>query len=371
MSTRPAYAASRETVEKVTVRCFRIPTDSPEADGTFAWNATTLVVAEVAAGRAIGLGYTYASPAAADVIQRELTGVIRDQDPFDTERLYEAMMAAVRNLGSRGACANAISAIDCAVWDLKAKLVGLPLAALLGAARHSVTIYGSGGFTSYDDDHLAGQLSDWVEMSGCRAVKMKIGSHPDQDLRRVAVAREAIGEAELYVDANGAFTSKQAMAFAVEFADFGVAWFEEPVSSDDLDGLRLVREHAPAGMEIAAGEYGYEPFYFRRMLESRAVDVMQADATRCGGVTGFLRAAALADAFAVPVSAHTAPSLHLPIACAAPRLRNIEWFHDHVRIEQMLFDGAPLPHAGAIAPDPQSPGFGLTLKEADARRYAI
>jgi L-alanine-DL-glutamate epimerase-like enolase superfamily enzyme len=371
MSTRVAYAHGRAAVEKLTVRCFRIPTDSPEADGTFSWDATTLVVAEVAAGRLTGLGYTYASPAAADVIHRQLADVVRNEDPFDTERLWEAMIAAVRNLGSRGACANAISALDCALWDLKAKLIGLPLADLLGAARHAVPIYGSGGFTSYDDDHLAGQLSDWVDTSGCGAVKMKIGSHPDQDLRRVAVAREAIGDADLYVDANGAFTSKRAMAFAFEFAEFGVSWFEEPVSSDDLDSLRLIRERAPAGMEIAAGEYGYESFYFRRMLESRAVDVMQADASRCGGVTGFLRAAALADAFAVPVSAHTAPSLHLPIACAAPRLRNIEWFHDHVRIEQMLFEGAPVPHRGTIAPDPQRPGFGLTLKEADARRYAI
>ena len=115
------------------------------------------------------------------------------------------------------------------------------------------------------------------------------------------------------------------------------------MSSDDLDGLRLLRDRAPAGMEIAAGEYGYDPFYFRRMLEAGAVDVLQADATRCGGITGFLKAAAIADASHMPLSAHTAPALHLHVCCAAPRLRHLEWFHDHVRIEQVLFDGAPTP----------------------------
>ena len=124
-------------------------------------------------------------------------------------------------------------------------------------------------------------------------------------------------------------------------------WFEEPVSSDDLDGLRQVRERAPPTMEIAAGEYGYTLDYFRRMLEAGAVDVQQADATRCGGVTGFMQAAALCEAHHVDLSAHCAPALHRHLGCAAPRFRHLEWFHDHVRIEQMLFDGAPEPHDGA------------------------
>jgi L-alanine-DL-glutamate epimerase-like enolase superfamily enzyme len=218
---------------------------------------------------------------------------------------------------------------------------------------------------------LAEQLSSWVEQDGCRWVKMKVGSEPEEDVARVKAARSAIGSAGLFVDANGAFARKDAIAFAERFAEFGVSWFEEPVSSDDLDGLRLARDRAPAQMEIAAGEYGYEPRYFRRMIDAGAVDVIQADATRCCGITGFMRAAAVADAASIPLSAHTAPALHLHVCCAAPRLRHIEWFHDHVRIERMLFDGAPVPDDGKIQPDLSRPGHGLELRRADAERFAI
>src|SRR5207248_1073491 len=154
----------------------------------------------------------------------------------------------------------------------------------------------------------------------------------------------AIGpEAQLYVDANGAYTRKQALAQAEAFAEIGVIWFEEPVSSDDLDGLRLLRDRSPAGIRIAAGEYGYDLFYFRRMLEAGAVDVLQADATRCAGVTGFLAAAALCEAHNMPFSAHTAPSLHTHLCCAAATVMNVEYFHDHARIERLLLDGAREP----------------------------
>lgn len=280
------------------------------------------------------------------------------------------MFATVRNLGSRGICANAISAVDAALWDLKARSLGRPLVDILGAARDAVPIYGSGGFTSYSREQLSEQLSRWVEADGCRWVKMKVGSAPEQDPVRVKAARAAVGAAGLFVDANGAYARKEALDCAERFAEFDVSWFEEPVSSDDLEGLRLIRDRAPARMEIAAGEYGYEPFYFRRTLEAGAVDVIQADATRCCGITGFLRAAALADAHAIPLSAHTAPALHLHVCCAAPRLRHIEWFHDHVRIEHMLFDGAPVPKEGMIRPDLSRPGHGLEFKRKDAERFA-
>jgi L-alanine-DL-glutamate epimerase-like enolase superfamily enzyme len=257
-----------------------------------------------------------------------------------------------------------------ALWDLKARLLQVPLVSLFGSAREPVPIYGSGGFTSYTADRLRQQLSGWVERDGCRFVKMKVGTHPEQDLARVSTARTAIGDAELFVDANGAYSRKQALSFAERFAEFGVHWFEEPVSSDDLDGLRLLRDRAPAGMDIAAGEYGYEPFYFRRMLDAGAVDVLQADATRCCGYTGFLRAAALADAHALPLSSHCAPALHLPVCCAAPRLRHMEWFYDHVRIEAAVFDGAPAPVDGTIAPARDRVGHGLVFKRRDAERLA-
>ncbi|HEX3432014.1 MAG TPA: enolase C-terminal domain-like protein [Rhizomicrobium sp.] len=358
-------------IEALSAAAYEIPTDAPESDGTAEWNSTTLVVCEINAAGATGLGYTYASPAAVTVIGETLASVVRDRDCFAIEAIWRDMIGAVRNLGWRGVCANAISAVDNALWDLKARLLDLPLCDLIGRARDSVAVYGSGGFTSYDDGRLRQQLSGWVGENGCQFVKMKIGRRPEDDLRRVQVARDAIGSAELFVDANGAYTRKQALAFAEAFADIGVTWFEEPVSSDDLEGLRLLRDRSPPGMNVAAGEYGYEPFYFRRMLEAGAVDVLQADATRCCGITGFLRAAALCDAFGLPLSAHTAPAIHLHVACAAPRVMHIEWFYDHVRIERRLFDGAPALIRGRIAPQAGAPGHGLMFKRVDAESFAV
>src|SRR5581483_4875870 len=151
----------------------------------------------------------------------------------------------VRNIGSRGVAACAIAAVDMALWDLKAKLLDISLADLLGLRREAAPCYGSGGFTSYDDQRLAAQLGGWAHENGCRWVKMKIGRDDLGDPSRLAVAREAIGEAGLFIDANGAYSRSEAQAFAEAAADYDVTWFEEPVSSDDLEGLALLRERAP------------------------------------------------------------------------------------------------------------------------------
>ncbi len=357
---------------RVTARAYTIPTDRPEADGTFAWTSTTIVLAEVFAAGKTGIGYTYADACLVGLIGGALAECLAGADPMDIGAAWLAMQRRVRNLGRQGLAACAISAVDCALWDLKAKLLGVPLAALLGRCRDAAPIYGSGGFTSYTDRELEHQLASWVERDGCAWVKMKIGSDPDCDWGRVAAARSAIGDRGLFVDANGAFGVKQACLFAEWLAeDQNVTWFEEPVSSDDMPGLCHVRDHAPASLEIAAGEYGYEGDYFERMLSSGAVDVQQADATRCGGITGFLNAAALCDVHHTELSGHCAPAIHLHPACAVPRLRHLEWFHDHVRIEHMLFDGAPVPKDGLIRPDLSRPGLGLTLREHDAEVYRV
>jgi L-alanine-DL-glutamate epimerase-like enolase superfamily enzyme len=353
----------------VAASAYEIPTDKPEADGTLRWNSTTLVVAEVNAGGQTGLGYTYADRSIVELIAGTLSGTVEGGDALDVTAAWTAMHRITRNLGRDGLCATAISAVDVALWDLKAKLLGVPLAMLLGRARDAVPIYGSGGFTSYSDDELRAQLAGWVEQEGCNFVKMKVGTEPARDPHRVEVARRAIGDQALFVDANGAYARKEALELAQAFADQGVSWFEEPVSSDDLPGLRLLRDRAPPVMEIAAGEYGYDPDYFLRMLGAGAVDVLQADATRCGGVSGFLQAAALCEPHHVDLSAHCAPTLHLAVGCAVPRLRHLEWFHDHVRIEHMLFDGAPAPREGMIRPDLSRPGLGIALKRQDAERF--
>jgi L-alanine-DL-glutamate epimerase-like enolase superfamily enzyme len=359
----------KASVNRVSASAYDIPTDAPEADGTLEWDSTTLVLVEIEAGGKIGLGYTYSDASITSLIERKLAEVITARSVFDIAGASAALWRSVRNLGRSGLAATAISAIDTALWDLKAMLLGVSVAALLGQCRDSVEIYGSGGFTSYSDERLRDQLAGWVERDGCRAVKMKIGSQPERDPERIATALRAIGDASLFVDANGALSAKQALALAKRVAGYNVAWFEEPVSSDDVRGLALMRSGAPAGMDIAAGEYGYNLDDFRRLLP--VVDVLQADVTRCGGVTGFMQVAALCEAHHIDLSGHCAPALHLHAACAAPRLRHLEWFHDHARIEHMLFDGAPLPRDGRIAPDLSRPGFGLDFKGRDAERYRV
>lgn len=358
-------------IEDVRVAAYRIPTDQPESDGTLAWDATTIVVVELDAGGRTGLGYTYAHAAAATLIHEKLADVARGHPAFAPNALHERLRDACRNLGRPGLASSAIAALDVAAWDLKARLLGLPLVDLLGRCRDSIAIYGSGGFTSYDDAELQAQLAGWVEQ-GIPRVKMKVGREPVRDLHRVRVARRAIGaDTELFVDANGAYERREAASFAQGFHDEAeVRWLEEPVSSDDLEGLRFVREVAPPGLEIATGEYGYEPDDFRRWLAAQCCDVLQPDATRCQGVTGFLHAAALARAFHVPISAHTAPSVHAHLCCAIDHARHLEWFHDHVRIESMCFDGWLAPQDGALWPDCSRPGLGIELKRADLARYS-
>jgi len=354
----------------VRVAAYRIPTDAPEADGTLEWDATTLVIVTLRAGGIEAFGYTYADRSTAVLIHDTLAPLVSGRDAFAHAAIRDAALRRVRNLGSRGIAATAIAALDNALWDLRAKLLDVSVLDLLGAARDRVAVYGSGGFTSYDEQRLTAQLSDWVD-DGIARVKMKVGRDAAADRVRVAAARNAIGtDCELFVDANGAYSRAQALAQADAFATHGVTWFEEPVSSDHLEDLAALRLQAPAGMDIAAGEYGYDAFYFRRMLQARAVDVLQADATRCGA-SGFLQAAALCEAHGLPLSAHCAPSLHAALGCARRVVRHVEYFHDHVRIEQRLFDGAARAVDGCIAPDRSRPGFGLVFKQADAAEFAL
>ena len=354
----------------VRVSAFTIPTATPESDGTLEWNATTLVLVEIEGGGRTGIGFTYADTATAKLIHDTLASIVTGRNALDIGDCWNAQVAGIRNLGRPGICSMAIAAVDNALWDLKARILDLPLVSLLGPVRTSVPIYGSGGFTSYSVAELEKQLAGWAS-SGIPRVKMKIGREPDKDIVRVHAARDAIGQnSELFVDANGAYSRKQALAMAAAFAESDVSWFEEPVSSDDLEGLRLMRDRAPSGMDISAGEYGYDSGYFRRMLQAGAVDVLQADATRCAGITGFMQAAALCQAFHLPLSSHCAPSIHVHPCCASTPVRHLEYFYDHVRIEKMLFDGAIEPKDGFLIPDLARPGLGLEFKRMDAARYA-
>jgi len=361
------YAISRVEVTLCTV-----PTQKPEADGTLTWSETGVVIVEPrTAGGAQGLGYAWGDAAVAAVAARRLAGVVEGRDVRDSSGWWEAMVRSIRNFGRPGICSMAIAALDIALWDTKARCLDQPLHRLLGPVRDRVPIYGSGGFTSLSVDELVTQMTGWTAM-GIPRLKMKVGkdfgAREAEDLERVRAVRDAVGPAvELFVDANGAYSRKQARRVGEAFADLGVSWFEEPVSSDDLIGLAQLRAALP--MDVTAGEYGYDLVYFRRMLEAEAVDVLQADAARCAGLGEWLRAAACAAAFGIPFSSHCGPGLHAHAATVPPNLRHIEWFADHVRIEAMLFEGTLVPEAGCLRPA-EAPGLGLSLRRDEVRRFA-
>jgi L-alanine-DL-glutamate epimerase-like enolase superfamily enzyme len=360
-------------IEAVHAAAFQIPTEDPEeSDGSLKWTSTTLVVVEVHAGNQIGIGYTYGDAGIVNIIGGLLKDVLQNRDALQTAARHAGMIGKIRNNGRAGVTAMAISAVDIALWDLKGKVLCAPVSVLLGAARSETPIYGSGGFTSYTERRLSDQLAGWAHEMRIPRVKMKVGRDPDADPRRVAAARKAIGaDAQLFVDANGAYSRKQALELANAFADAGVTWYEEPVYHNDLEGNRFVRDRAPALMEISNGEYGYAPYEFARLISAGAADVLQADVTRCGGYSGFLAVDALCQAHNLPLSSHCAPYVTLPVASAAKMLRHVEYFHDHVRIERMLFDGVRDPKDGALAPDLDRPGIGLEFKKTDAEEYAV
>jgi L-alanine-DL-glutamate epimerase-like enolase superfamily enzyme len=351
----------------IDVSAYTIPTDEPESDGTLEWDSTTIVVVEVRASEHAGLGYTYGDASIASLIRGKIA---RSIDVPEPAAAWAAMSAALRNEGHSGLSMMAMSAVDVALWDAKARTLGVSVLDLLGQARNGVPIYGSGGFTSYSLERIASQLGGWVE-AGIPRVKMKVGRDAAHDPGRLDAARKAIGDrAALYVDANGAFSPKQALDWAMRYrAEWDASWFEEPVSSDDTEGLRLIRERGPAGLDIAAGEYGYVTGDFTRLAP--VVDCLQADVTRCGGFTGFLRVGAICDAFGLDLSGHCAPAVSAHVLCAVPRARHLEYFHDHVRVEQMLFDGVLEPVDGELRPDRSRPGLGLELKRADAEKWQV
>jgi L-alanine-DL-glutamate epimerase-like enolase superfamily enzyme len=361
-------------IEKLDVSVYTVPTESPESDGTLTWTATTVVVAEPTAGGKTGLGFSYATGACARLLNDVLREVVVGRDAMDVGDCWSAMVRSIRNIGRPGVASMAIAAIDIALWDLKAKLMELPLVKLLGQVHESVPIYGSGGFTSFTDDQLANQLGGWVHGQGIPRVKMKVGeawgSRPARDLERVKTARTTIGDdAELFVDANGGYTPKQAIRMARAYDSLGVTWFEEPVSSDHLAALAEIRAQTP--IDIAAGEYGYDLFYFGAMCSAGAVDCLQADISRCAGLTEWLRVAALAEEHGLQISGHCAQSLHLHPACAVDNVRHLEYFADHARLDRLLFDGVIDPIGGALYPDLSRSGLGLELKRLDADRYRV
>jgi L-rhamnonate dehydratase len=354
-------------IEALEVETFRVLTGRNH-HGHLDWETATVVTVHARAGSVTGLGWTYASRAAAILIDDTLKDVVVGLSAFDVGRAHAAMNRALRNVGRRGVGAMALSAIDVALWDLKARLLQKPLVELFGAVRDSVEVYGSGGASNLEGAALVEHLGKWIAC-GMERVKVRIGTNPASDRARVCTAHNVLPHGmELLVDAGGAYEPKHAIDVAAWLDDeVDVRWLEEPCAADDLDGLARVRDNVR--MDVAAGQYAETDDDVTRLIP--LVDCLQADATRCGGISGFLDVAARCQAAHLPLSANAASQLHAHVGCAAPTLRHVEHHFEHTRVDTLLFDGCLSPVRGTLTPDRARHGHGLTLKRADADRFRV
>ncbi len=320
-----------------------------------------------------GLGVGQASPGVREVISNALRPLLIDADPMDIRQLWDDMFWLSRQFGSGGIGALAISAVDIGLWDLKAKALGLPLYKLIGAVRDSVPVYGSGGGTHLTKDELVAEAAGYVER-GIPRVKIKVGKDfgraEKEDIERVTAVRDAVGyDVALYVDANSAYHPKQAIYLAKEFEQSQVGWFEEPVLTEDVEGLaRIV---GATSIQIATGEQEYSVHGFRGLLSAAAVDIVQPDVFRVGGVTAWLRIAELAETFNRPVAPHLAPLVHLHLACTIPNLKSLEYRDIDMEADRGWYHDVPQLNGGTWSPFPDRLGLGLELDPYAVERWAV
>jgi L-alanine-DL-glutamate epimerase-like enolase superfamily enzyme len=367
-------------ITDVTTTVLRSPEGRPIQDATIptplpgdAGRAGLFVHVHTDAG-ITGLGIGTPHPAVRAVVESSLKPILLGEEPFAIERLWEAMFWRVRGYGRKGVAFCALSAVDIALWDLKAKALGLPLYRLLGTYTDRVPIYGSGGWTDFSEAELVAEQTGYIERLGVRSVKMKVakdfGTAEREDLRRLAAVRKAVGdEIEILVDANNGYYAKQAIAMSKAFEDYNVRWFEEPVLADDIDGLAAVARATT--IPVATGEHEYTKYGFKDLIARGGADIVQPDIGRVGGVTEWLKAAQLAAAFNLPVAPHAFQVVSLHVACATPNLRIVEYLGVSEEADLLWYTDFPRPVDGWWSPDPDRPGLGLELDPHAVERYRV
>lgn len=320
-----------------------------------------------------GLGQCAGLTATRSLIEDALADVLLGAHPFHIEKLWHDLFWKVRGYGRKGLAFQAISALDIALWDLKAKALGLPLYQLLGPYTESVPVYASGGWTNFSLEELIEEQVGYAAR-GFKAIKLKVGKDFGQsegeDLARLAAVREAVGEeVEIYVDANNGYTAKQAIRMAGRFEEYNIGWFEEPVLADDIPGLAAVA--AATMTPVATGEHEYTKFGFRDLLMANAADIVQPDVGRVGGVTEWLKIAHMAHAFNRPVAPHAFQLVHLHLACATPNLKVVEYLGTYEESDRIWYRDCPQPEDGLLAPFPDRPGLGLELDPETVRAMSV
>jgi L-alanine-DL-glutamate epimerase-like enolase superfamily enzyme len=307
------------------------------------------------------------------VIEGALKEALINEDPFDIEYLWNRMFWLVRGYGRKGIAFCAISAVDIALWDLKAKALNLPLYKLLGPYTDTVPIYGSGGWTNFSEKELIEEQLSYVER-GIPRIKMKVGKDfgtaEEEDIRRLAAVRKAVGdEVEIYVDANNGYYAKQAIRMARRFEEYNVKWFEEPVLADDIEGLASISRSI--NIPVATGEHEYTKFGFTDLISRGGADIVQPDVGRVGGVTEWMKVAHIAHGFNLPVAPHAVQVVHLHLTCAIPNLKVVEYLGIVEQRDNFVYNDFPEPKNGMWSPYPDRPGLGLDLNQDVVKKYKI
>ncbi len=297
--------------------------------------------------------------------------VVVGQDPFDTEKIWDDLWQP-KLVGRRGITTRVISGIDIALWDLKGKATGLPVYKLLGGYTNKVPVYIAGGY--YEEGKGLGELAEEMAIAlemGAQAVKMKIGGAPiNEDVERVRVVREAVGpNVRLMVDANCAYRHYQAQEIARKMEPYDVFWFEEPVNPDDYEGHRLVSQSTT--IPVATGENEYTRYGFRELIEGRCCDIVQPDGLIMGGVTEFMKVAAMAQAHDLQIAPHGNQDVHVHLVSAIPNGLTVEYYSNSTDpMWGQMFEEMLEVRDGHVSP-PDRPGFGISLNEEALAPYRV
>jgi len=349
-----------------------IPLEKPKLISTRSIHSREYTVVKVLTDEGIvGIGYTMG--ACASIVEKNLRGLLIDEDPFCVEKLWNKMFYGNLRAGRKGEVIRAISAVDIALWDIMGKAVDKPLYKLLGGYRDKVPVYASGGYyqESKGIDGLVKEMTSYVEQ-GFKAVKMKIGRLSiKEDVERVKAVREAIGDdIQLMVDANNAWDILTAIRIGKELEKYSIFWLEEPVMPDNLHANRKVAD--ALDVPIASGEIEYTRWGFHTLIENRAVDIIQPNAFVCGGISEWIKISALASAWDVPVAPHNAQDIHVHLAAATSNSLNVEYFlpsEDIIKFSELLIE--PNKPKDGYMEVPQKPGLGIDLNEKAIERYKI
>lgn len=347
---------------------YRWPKAKPIANGkhTYTHNDLNLLVIETDEG-ITGYGCSWAIEFA-----ESMGKAILGQDPLNNEKLWQ-MTYVPKFIGRRGTSCKTVSAIDIALWDIKAKAANMPLYRLLGGAREKIPCYVAGGYYAQGKGirELQAEMEEYLSW-GVHAVKMKVGGvSMEEDRARVKAVREVIGpETTLMLDANCAYKFFEAIRFARMVEEFDPYWLEEPVDADDYDGYKKVA--AKSGIPLAAGENEVTRFGFRDLISTGAVSILNPDAASLGGVTEYMKVAAYADANGIIMSPHGQQQLHIHLDCAVPNVNFAEFYPP--QYDAKVYDAFQNPVTfnadGTVSPS-QAPGAGLDINRDVLASYRI